>query len=1582
MFNGATVSPQQAEEQVSSAEPGHFSCFLVGDESLLIQCGELLLGAGHEIRGLHTRAPALEQWAAEHGIRCVRGWAGLRDALRERPCDHLFSITNLSVVPGDLLSLPRAGAINFHDGPLPQYAGLNTPVWGLLHGERSWGITWHWMTESVDAGQVLREERFAIAAGETALTLNTRCYEAAMQSFPALIADLAAGRAQGRPQAEGERRVYRRHERPAAACSLDWTQAAEELSALVRALDFGTYANPLGLPKLWLGSEVVLVRALETLAERAPVEPGGIVSGTDAALVVGTGSVPVALRGFSSVQGAALSVSDVASRFALRPGARLAGLDSALAQRLSELDTALAPHEAWWAERLAALAPARISQADSQISAASERVTFEPSSSLRAWLAQRPGGLAPEDALFAVMAAFLARVGDASNFDLGLSDASLRERVRGLEALYAAQVPVALEIDFDAPGETWLAKVGERLGEVRRRATFARDVIARQPGLAALRVETPRFRLPVVMAQGTLGQADDAARGVELTLVVPEGAAAWSFETSALARGVVEDLARQLGTFLEGLAADPSLPIGRVSLLSPAERRRVLVEWNDTARAVPGEACVHRLFERQVERTPDAVALVFRGQSLSYRDLDARANALAHFLRELGVAPDVPVGVCTDRSLEMMVATLAVQKAGGAYVPIDPAYPKERIALMVEDSQVPVLITQQRLLGRLPQHEARVVCLDSEWAEIAKRPTTSLPGGAGPENLAYVIYTSGSTGRPKGVMVEHRNVSNFFAGMDERVTNTPGSVWLAVTSLSFDISVLELFWTLARGFRVVIHDEEHRAAGGAAGRTRYPEQAIDFSLFYFASDEGENAADKYRLLLDGSRFADTHGFAAVWTPERHFHAFGGLYPNPSVASAAIAAITQRVAIRAGSCVSPLHHPIRIAEEWALVDNLSQGRVGISFASGWQPDDFVLRPENHAQAKQVMLDDIDRVRRLWRGEKLTFPGPRGDVEVRTLPRPIQPELPVWLTSAGNPETFRLAGEIGANVLTHLLGQTIDEVGEKLQVYRKAWQDAGHAGSGYVTLMIHTFVASDAKQVRETVHEPLKDYLRSSASLIKQYASTFPAFKGITAGSAADVDRAFQALGDEDMEALLEHSFGRYYETSGLFGSPADCVAVVDRLKQIGVDEVACLIDFGIDSKTVFANLSHLDELRERCSVREASDSGDFSIAAQVRREQVTHLQCTPSMAGMLLADPPTRSALARLDQMLVGGEACAPELARELAGLVPGSLLNMYGPTETTIWSTSQRLDAGEGSVPIGRPILNTQLYVLDPRLQPVPAGVAGELFIAGAGVVRGYRGRPELTAERFLPDPFAETAGARMYRTGDLVRYRPDGTLEFLGRIDHQVKIRGYRIELGEIESLLRKHSSVRDAVVTLREDTPGDKRLIAYVVPEEGQSPSPAELRAFAKERLPEFMVPSTAVVLAAFPLTPNRKIDRKALPPPDHVASVREGAYVSPQNEIEARIAKIWQDVLKLPQVGVEDNFFDLGGHSLLIVQVLAKVREATGRHLPMTDLFRFPTIRALGAHLASGGDDEAALEASQDRGAARRELLQRRRAQRTKP
>ena len=439
------------------------------------------------------------------------------------------------------------------------------------------------------------------------------------------------------------------------------------------------------------------------------------------------------------------------------------------------------------------------------------------------------------------------------------------------------------------------------------------------------------------------------------------------------------------------------------------------------------------------------------------------------------------------------------------------------------------------------------------------------------DDLAYLIYTSGSTGRPKGVLVDHGNVASFFSAMDAVLAPDAPGTWLAVTSLSFDISVLELLWTVCRGFAVVIHP----AVGASPPRSR---RRVGLSLFYFASDEAAASDDRYRLLLEGARFADRHDFEAIWTPERHFHAFGGLYPNPAITSAAIAVLTERIAIRAGSVVLPLHHPVRVAEDWSLLDNLSAGRVGVAFASGWHPNDFVFAPEAHARAKAVTFEHLETVRRLWRGDTVTFPGPDGrPVEVRTRPRPRQAELPFWITTAGNPETFRQAGAIGANLLTHLLGQTVEELSEKIRVFRAARRGAGHPDAGHVTLMLHTFVGDGDDEVRRLVREPMKRYLASSLDLVKPHAGSFPAFRGGTPGGES-TDELFERLSPAELEALLDHAFTRYFESGGLFGSVDCCAATIERLAAIGVDEIACLIDFGVPTDRVIASFDALNRLR--------------------------------------------------------------------------------------------------------------------------------------------------------------------------------------------------------------------------------------------------------------------------------------------------------------------------------------------------------------------------------------------------------------------
>jgi natural product biosynthesis luciferase-like monooxygenase protein len=861
---------------------------------------------------------------------------------------------------------------------------------------------------------------------------------------------------------------------------------------------------------------------------------------------------------------------------------------------------------------------------------------------------------------------------------------------------------------------------------------------------------------------------------------------------------------------LVAIAEQPERRVGDLERIPDAELDQ-LRRFNATTADLPAEACIHEAFEAQVERTPDAVAVVFKDQALSYRELDERANRVARRLQAVGVGPDSPVGIFVERSAQMLVGLLGILKAGAAYLPLDPNYPADRIAVMLEDSRAGFVVTDAKLASRLPDVPAQRVLLDD--ALLTSGDPTRPPARARGHNLAYVIFTSGSTGRPKGVMVEHRNVANFFAGMDERI-GEQGGTWLAVTSISFDISVLELFWTLARGFKVVIQQEADKAALTRRARATANQRPLHFSLFYFSADAQEAEHERYRLLLDGARFADRNGFMAVWTPERHFHAFGGLYPNPSLTSAAIATITERIQLRAGSVVLPLHNPLRIAEEWSVVDNLSNGRVGLSFASGWHANDFALMPENFAARRELTFKGVELIRKLWKGEAVTVKNGAGvEISVKVLPRPVQAEPPIWLTTAGNIETFRAAGQLGVNVLTNMLGQGMDDLREKLAAYRQARRESGHAGEGHVTVMLHTFVGRDVDEVRDLVRDPFTAYLKTSTDLVKKARWEFPAFGRPAGEGAAGVED--RALTPAEEDALMAHAFERYFTTHGLFGTPDSCLELANRLRDIGVDELACLIDFGVATELVLANLENLRQLGELCNPQSTATDGQLSIAQQLKQHAVTHFQCTPSLARLLVEDPEARVALSTVRKMMLGGEALPPALADELLGLLTtGELLNMYGPTETTVWSTTAKVAAGQ-AITIGRPFANTRIQILDKHLRPSPPGVAGELCIGGAGVARGYWERPELTSERFIQDQMTWDSSAhdagKVYRTGDLARFASDGSLVLLGRQDHQIKLRGYRIELGEIEAVLDAHPAVREAVCVLREDTPGDARLVAY---------------------------------------------------------------------------------------------------------------------------------------------------------------------------
>ncbi len=1452
-----------------------------------------------------SRDPGILEWAAAAGMAAVRIDGEGQFAWPEGGFDYLFSIANLRVLPAGLTARARQLAINFHDAPLPRYAGLNATSWALMAREKTHGVTWHEMTGRVDAGRVVRQACFPVGAGDTALDLNARCYEAGLASFEQIVQDLGRGELPLQEQS-GERNYFAAARRPPALGTLDFRRPASEIAALVRALDFGTYANPLALPKIFLGDRLLVVRSARVLNDKAGAPAGTVLRAGADALQVATAQGEIEFAGCSGIDGGPPADP-------LAPGTVLPQPADALLQRLESRIPRIAAGEVVWREALAQLACAELPYPRLP------RPAAQPAQPLRLGLGVPARGAATAAAFSSWLAALTGR----ERISISYCDAVLAGEAEGIEPWVSPWVPLSL----DSGPRKRVAELRDRaemqIARCRAAGPCPRDLPARlgdkRGSIETLgRIALGLVSMPAPPDAQLLLTVDASGRDLEL---VADGA--------VFSAATVRTIADHLGGYLDAFEAATG-EVADIALVPPREADGLPLR-GPAAQFDP--CCLHEAIAAQAARTPAHAAISHDGATVSYLEVDRRANALAALLLERGVGAGDIVGLCLERTPELVIALLAIMKAGAAYLPLDPDYPGERVRLMIEDSGTRLVVTTTALAESLAIGRERTLLLDA--TRDLPQPPWPLPAVT-PASAAYVIYTSGSTGRPKGVVVTHRNVMNFFAGMDERVAHEDAGRWLAVTSLSFDISVLELCWTLARGFTVVLH----------SNTVRQPGRPLDFSLFYFANEDSSATRDGYKLLMEGAKFADRAGFSAIWTPERHFHAFGAPYPNPAVTSAAIAAVTTRLKIRAGSCVLPLHHPIRVAEEWAFIDNISQGRVGISFAAGWQPNDFVIAPSAFANRKSDMLAGIDTVRRLWRGESVAFPGPLGsDVEVRTYPRPVQKELPVWVTAAGNPETFRQAGELGCHLLTHLLGQKIEDVADKLAVYRAAWREAGHAGDGHVTLMLHTFIGSDEHEVRETVRGPMKAYLRSSMDLIRQAAWTFPTFvqRGAEQGKTPAQIMEAQPLSPEETDALLEHAFARYYDTSALFGTPGRCGPIVAKMKEAGVDEIACLIDFGIDTDTVLAHLQDLKELMDATAAARPA-ARRMPLADAIVRNGITHLQCTPSMAAMLLAEPGGREALARLSVLLVGGEALPLALARELRSLVAGRVINMYGPTETTIWSSTCDLSEMGDFVALGRPIANTTFSIRTPWGAECPALIAGELLIGGEGVAREYWRRPELSAERFVD---GGDGAARLYRTGDLVRRHPDGALEFLGRIDHQVKLRGHRVELGEIESALARHRGVDRAVVVAREHAPGDVRLAAYLTCRSGLPVDGAALREALARELPPIMVPATVQVLQALPMTPNGKIDRAALPQPGAEPQLAAETAAAPQTQIERIVREIWQDVLGRADVGLADNFFDLGGHSLLVVQVQRRLRD-TGYELSITDMFRLPTVRALAAHL----------------------------------
>lgn len=995
------------------------------------------------------------------------------------------------------------------------------------------------------------------------------------------------------------------------------------------------------------------------------------------------------------------------------------------------------------------------------------------------------------------------------------------------------------------------------------------------------------------------------------------------YNTDLYQEGFIKNLVLNLTQFVRMGIQHASQSISQIRYINPEEADILKNRFNQTVLPFDEQKTIVDLIREQVLRTPGNTAIICREASLTYKELEDRSSVLASYLQAIGVTPGTIVGICLGRSIDTIIGLLGVLKSGASYLPLDPFYPIDRLDYIIEHSGAKFILGNNRTRQMLPP-QVRVIDLDQ--AKVWEHGhTTELPA-LSPNHRAYVIYTSGSTGKPKGVQVTHRNLTNFVYALNQKfgIPTRPNN-WLAVTSISFDISILELFWTLTRGDKVILNLE--RPINTA------PKPTMDFSLFYFPTKQQETTSEHiYTLLIEGAKFADLNDFEAIWVPERHFHDFGDQFPNPSIAAAAVSTLTSNIRLRSGSVVLPLHDPVRVAEEWSMIDNLSKGRVELSIASGWHPNDFVLAsPGDYENRHQVMRDKIATLKKLWQGGTLIRKNGVGEnFEFSVHPKPIQPKLPIWITAGGSIQTFEYAGSIGANILTHLLGQSIEDLAIKIKAYRTALANNDFdPDSGKVALMLHTFVAEDAEQVKAIVEKPFKAYLSHSFNLLKPIAEEM----------GLDPEAHF--------ESILDLGFNRFYNTSSLFGSPESCLEQIERCYNIGVNEIACLIDFGVDEDQVLSNLNHLNRLKEL--VRRRKVQYDYmlrrmelldesqAIHALINKHQINHIQSTPSFYEELLMDDNGRQSLEQMDTLLVGGEALKKSLAKRLVELRKRPLHNMYGPTETTIWSAIKTVESPE-HITIGFPIANTQIYILDASKQLSPLGVPGELWISGDGVSNGYLHNLELTKSRFVADPFRP--GQNMYGTGDLARWLPNGELEFLGRVDRQVKIKGYRIELEEIESVILKLAYVSQCVVAAQK-MDDQMTLVGYL-----KSDSPLEvdkIKNHLRLHLPHYMVPPYMLRVDDFPLTPNGKIDVKRLPSPTSKELPSKNITL-PKNHIEEEMVRIWQEFLNQEHISTDDNFFEIGGNSMKAFQLLGIINKALNLNLTILSIFQYPTIGTL--------------------------------------
>ncbi len=799
-----------------------FDCCLIGTGSLLQEGARILLERGHQISGLITEDAAVSRWAAENGIRRYL-LKEYKSVLLSAKIDFLFSIVNEKIIEEEILRVPRRYAVNYHDAPLPRYGGSFATSWALLNGEESHAITWHIMSGKVDGGDILKQCRFPVSPTDTAFTLNARCYEAALQGFRELIAELEEGTEQRKPQAETERTFFGRDKRPENNGIISWLMPAAEIHSLIRALHFGPYENPFATAKIWLGDELVIVQKSRILPGESVQAPGSIVEVSSDEIIVATISKDIALSDLTNVTGASLCPRSLCERNKLSIGMEMPEWETTLETSESSVEQ-IAHSERYWVKRLSDLViPVLPCGKEKRSETRSEKIAYAAVDLPKEWKERMHSGENLEDELLAALGAYLWRLGNPSEFDL-----AYMIRSNGNSVLASGEVPVRMRFNTSDRFQDVVNRVKEEFKRVARHKTFFMDVWTRYPLLRERCRKSEQPLLPIgFSAQSESLELRSPLLKFALMILPEKSDCFWVFNEEWISRSEMEDWERQFAAFLERIVRASDTELVRMPLLSGRDYTEIVFNWNQTQKEFSHEKRIHEIFEQQVGQRGENTAVICGRKAWTYSEINAKANQIAYHLRSVGVRPGIPVGVLIDRSVEMVAALLGILKAGGYYVPLETSYPQKRIQYIFDSLQIRHAIgfelqeTQIRQVSpRTLEHFLILDQSDSKsgqpmgsykvWKSetLSCHPKSNLPNDGSSQDLAYVIFTSGSTGTPKGVMVRHEPVINLIEWMNRTFDIRESDRVLAVASLCFDLSVYDIFGVLAAGGVVRIATSE------------------------------------------------------------------------------------------------------------------------------------------------------------------------------------------------------------------------------------------------------------------------------------------------------------------------------------------------------------------------------------------------------------------------------------------------------------------------------------------------------------------------------------------------------------------------------------------------------------------------------------------------------------------------------------------------------------------------------------------------------------------------------------------------------